>query len=166
MWIDTAAGLDIGISMADPLASPSILNPKKFEIFVYPYIKELVDYTAAKTGSKVGLHMCGTTYPIWDSLSKLDLASLSLDNVVELERAKETFEDKFCIMGNVDPVWMIAKGSIAEIEDDVRRCIRTMGRCKNGFAVASGCQIPAGAPKENIEGFVDAVRKFSREGLR
>lgn len=69
-------------------------------------------------------------------------------------------------MGNVDPVRVISQGTREEIEENVRRCIRTMGRCKNGYVVASGCQIPIGTPRKNAEYFVDAVRKYSGEGLR
>ena len=166
VWIDTAAGLDVGISMADPLASPSILNPKKYARLVYPYTKELVDHVYAKTGKKPGLHMCGNTEPIWPYLKQLNVASLSLDNIIDLGRAKEVFQEAFCIMGNVDPVRVISQGTREEIEENVRRCIRTMGRCKNGYVVASGCQIPIGTPRKNAEYFVDAVRKYSGEGLR
>ena len=68
VWVDTVAGLDVGISMADPLASPSILNPKKYAKLVYPYTKEIVDYVYEKTGKKPGLHMCGNTVAIWPYL--------------------------------------------------------------------------------------------------
>ena len=166
IWIDTVAGLDVGISMADPLASPSILNPRKYAKLVFPYTKELVDYVFEKTGKKPGLHMCGNTVGIWPYLKQLNVASLSLDNVIDLKKAKEEFEDSFCIMGNVNPVVIISQGTKEEIEMDVRRCIHTMGRCKNGFAIASGCQIPIGTPRENVEYFIEAVRKYSDEGLR
>lgn len=164
-WIDEVSGLDIGISMADPLASPSILNPKKYESLVYPYTKELVEYVLNKTGKKPGLHMCGNTSAIWPFLKKLNIASLSLDNVIDFAKAKEEFENMFCIMGNVNPVDVISRGTKEMIEADVQRCIRTAGKSKKGFAVASGCQIPIVTPKENVKYFIDAVRKYSCEGL-
>ena len=166
VWVDTVAGLDVGISMADPLASPSILNPKKYAKLVYPYTKELVDYVYEKTGKKPGLHMCGNTVAIWPYLKQLSVASLSLDNIIDFGKAKEEFQDVFCIMGNVDPVGVISQGTKEEIEADVRRCIHTMGKCKKGYAVASGCQIPIGTPREKVEYFVEAVRKYSCEGLQ
>ena len=63
-WIDLVAPLGVGISMADPLASPSVLNPKLFGEYVFPYFVQIVDHAWKKTGQKPSLHMCGLTYKI------------------------------------------------------------------------------------------------------
>lgn len=160
-WVDAVAGLDVGISMADPLASPSLLNPKLYGEFVFPYTKELIDYVYSKLGTKVAMHMCGNTYPIWEELKKYNLASLSFDNVIDMQKAKMEFQDLYCILGNVDPVWVISKGEKNEIEESVKGCINTMRGARKGYSVASGCQIPIGTSKRNVEFFVDAVRKYS-----
>ena len=63
------------------------IGPKVYEKFVYPYTKELTDYIYEKTGKKASLHMCGETYSIWKYIKQYQLNEISLDNVVDLERA-------------------------------------------------------------------------------
>ena len=79
----------IAIAMADPVANPALIGPRMYEKFIYPYTKELTDYALKKTGRKVSLHMCGSTYSIWKYLRQYELNELSLDNIIDLERAVE-----------------------------------------------------------------------------
>ena len=54
--IEMAAEYGMGIAMADPVANPALIGPKMYEEFVFPYTKQLTDYTVKKTGKKVSLH--------------------------------------------------------------------------------------------------------------
>ena len=83
--IDVAAEYGMGIAMADPVANPALIGPRMYEKFIYPYTKELTDYALKKTGRKVSLHMCGSTYSIWKYLRQYELNELSLDNIIDLE---------------------------------------------------------------------------------
>lgn len=157
-WIDLVAPLGVGISMADPLASPSVLNPKLFGEYVFPYFVQIVDHAWKKTGQKPSLHMCGLTYKIWPYLKQLHISGLSLDNVIDLARAREGLGDTLCLMGNVDPVKVIQAGPPERIRQAVAECVAKAGANPKGFVVASGCQIPVGTPMEHVEAMVDAVR--------
>ena len=105
--IDLAAQYGMGIAMADPVANPALIGPKMYERFVYPFTKELTDYAYEKTGKKVSLHMCGQTEQIWDYFKKYELNEVSLDNIVDLEKAAQELGPYIPIAGNVDPVEII-----------------------------------------------------------
>lgn len=67
--------------------------------------------------------MCGKTYSIWKYLCKYDLNELSLDNIIDLERAVKELGDYVPVAGNVDPVEIIMNGTKEEIEASVFQCI-------------------------------------------
>ena len=157
--IDEAAKYGTGIAMADPVANPALIGPKMYETFVYPYTKELTDYVLEKTGQKVSLHMCGKTYSIWKYLRTYELNELSLDNVIDMDRAASELGDYIPIAGNVDPVDVVLNGTKEEIENAVHSCIDSGIRSKKGYVLATGCDIPDTTMPGQIDCFMEAARK-------
>lgn len=157
--IDAAAKYGLGIAMADPVANPSLIGPKMYEKFVFPYTLELTKYAKSKTGFSVSLHMCGSTYAIWKYLRQYDLHELSLDNIVDLNRAVEELGDDIPLAGNVDPVSVVMNGTEQEIRDAVSACMETGMRAKKGFTLATGCDIPEITELSKVDIFMDAVCK-------
>ena len=132
-----------------------------YEKFVFPYTKELTDYALKKTGKKVSLHMCGSTYSIWKYLSRYELNELSLDNIVDLKRAVEELGSLIPIAGNVDPVQVVMNGTKEEIFQAVEFCINTGKQAEKGYHLATGCDIPERTKPEQIDYFMEAARKSS-----
>lgn len=159
--IDMAAKYGLGIAMADPVANPALIGPRMYEKFVFPYTKELTDYALKKTGKKVSLHMCGSTYSIWKYLSRYELNELSLDNIVDLKRAVEELGSLIPIAGNVDPVQVVMNGTKEEIFQAVEFCINTGKQAEKGYHLATGCDIPERTKPEQIDYFMEAARKSS-----
>lgn len=159
--IDMAAEYGMGIAMADPVANPALIGPKMYEEFVFPYTKRLTDYTWKKTGKKVSLHMCGNTYSIWKYLVQYELNELSLDNIIDLNRAVEELGDQIPIAGNVDPVQIVMNGTPEEILQGVNACIDTGRHAAKGYHLATGCDIPERTNPVQVDRFMDAARTYS-----
>lgn len=158
--IDEIAKYDhVGIAMADPVANPMLIGPKMYEEFVFPYTKEITEYAYEKTGQKVSLHMCGKTNAIWKYFVQYPLNEISLDNIVDLEKAAEELGEHVPIAGNVDPVGSILKGTKEEIFIDVKNCMDKGSKAEKGFHLTTGCDIPEKASAEKIEWFMEAARK-------
>lgn len=160
--IDLAASYGFGIAMAEPVANPGLLGPRMYESFVFPYTKELTDYTAEKTGKKVSLHMCGKTDSIWKYLSQYQLNEVSLDNIVDLAAAAQQLGSCVPIAGNVDPVGVILHGTKEEIRQSVLDCVRLGIHAEKGYTLATGCDVPEMAAPEHIDFFMDAAREISK----
>lgn len=158
--IDAAASCGVGIAMADPVANPALIGPNMYESFVYPYTKELTDYALEKTGYRVSLHMCGKTYSIWKYLCQYQLNELSLDNLIDMEKAVEELGQHIPVAGNVDPVDVIMNGTREEITEAVHSCIKTGLKSQKGYHLATGCDVPDAAPPEHIDYFMDAARNY------
>ena len=160
--IDRLAEYGVGIAMADPVANPGLIGPNFYEKFVYSYTKELTDYAYKKTGKKVSLHMCGETYSIWKYLSQYELNEISLDNIVDLERAAAELGEHVPIAGNVDPVAIILNGTKEDIFAGVKSCIEKGRKSKKGYHLTSGCDIPDGTAIEKVDWFMEAARLYGK----
>lgn len=158
--IDAFAPYGVRISLGDPVSSGSLLSPRLFEEFSYPALKEVSDYAYEKTGKKATLHICGKTESNWEAIKQLNLASYSLDNQSNLGEALEFFGDKMAVVGNIPPVDVMHQGTEEEIHESVKENIRVGQTSEHSHIVAFGCDIPAQAPLENLDYYMDAVRKY------
>lgn len=160
--VDELAKFGVGIAMADPVANPALIGPKFYEKFVFPYTKELTDYVYEKTQKKVSLHMCGDTCSIWKYLSQYRVNEISLDNIVDLERAARELGEHVTIAGNVDPVEIVMKGTKEDIYAGVRKCIEKGCIARCGYHLTTGCDIPDDTPIEHMDWFMEAARKYGQ----
>ena len=161
--VDKLSEYGVGIAMADPVANPALIGPRFYEKFVFPYTKELTDYIYEKTQKKVSLHMCGETYSIWKYLSQYHVNEISLDNIVDLERAANELGEYVPIAGNVDPVEIVMKGTKKQIFEGVRSCIEKGKTAKKGYHLTTGCDIPDGTAIEKMDWFMEAARRYGHD---
>jgi uroporphyrinogen decarboxylase len=162
LYIDAVLDLECQVSIADPVASGSLIGAKTFREFVKPYLKQYADRVIERTGVGPMLHICGNTTRIWRDMVETGASTLSLDNVIDMGKAKAMVGEEVCLMGNVDPVNVIAKGTRKQIFAAVQDCLIKTADSPKGFILASGCQIPIGTPLENIHAFADAARTLGR----
>jgi len=158
------AKLDAGaqiIAVADPTASSSVISPKTFEEFSYPYLSIILS-SIRKHGGTPSLHICGNTVPILERMSETGAEILELDSVVDLATAKRTVGRKVCLQGNIDTTRMLM-GSPSEVFMQARKCIDATGE-GGGFILSSGCEIPLDAPHENVKSMVEAARRYGGYG--
>lgn len=159
--VDTFNKLDVGFSMADPIASGTMLSQRMYKEFAYPYTSEISSYIKEKSKRGPSYHVCGNTEKIRKYVKELDISLFSVDNEMDIEETCEFFSDSKAIAGNVDPVAVVCNGSREDIEREVKRCILAGRKCKKGFVLTPGCNIPLATTDENIDAFLDAGRKYS-----
>jgi len=157
------AVMDMGIvpSMPDPVASGTLISTKTFREFALPYLDICVEHIRNRMGRGPALHICGTTRKHWPEIKKLNLSALSLDNIDDIGEACEVLGDKFCIIGNVDPVNVMLNGTRESIHREVKKCIEKAYDNPKGFVLATGCDIPMNASPKNVEYFMEAARLYS-----
>jgi uroporphyrinogen decarboxylase len=148
------------IGFADPVTSENVLGMKHFQIFSKPYIKRLIDGIIEITGQKPSLHICGHTKNIWGDLMEIGVNNFSLDNCESLEEAKKIMGEKVFLLGNVDPVDVMRRGSIDMVIDAVKKSLLQGSDNPAGYMLMTGCQVPIGTPKENIDAYIYAVKKY------
>lgn len=159
---DQYGSLGVSFSLADPVASGTLLHPKQYREFCLPYTKDIVNHIHTKHKKSVGYHICGNTKNILLDMVATGVNTISLDNLVDLEFAKKTIGDKIPLLGNTDPVGILMFGTKEEIDNDVKTCFRKAFNSPKGYILASGCEIPPDTPLENIDHFMAAGRKYSK----
>ena len=146
----------------DPVSSLNLMSKKQFDELSYPSLNEYTKKIYEMTGYKPGLHICGTTKGLWESFDKLEISFFSADNAEDLKEVKEAIGDKVMVVGNIPPLEAMRFGTINDIIDSVKNCIKKAGDSPKGYMVDTGCGLPIGVPKENLYAYIYAIRKYGR----
>jgi uroporphyrinogen decarboxylase len=144
------------ITIGDPTASGDLISRKQFERYALPHLKKFNDW-ARSHGVHTLLHVCGDTSDRLDLYPQTGATCISLDHKTDISLAREVLHGKMCFAGNVDPVNVLFRGTVKDVEEHCRRIIEHAGM-DGGFILMPGCDIPPTVPLENIQQFVAAGR--------
>lgn len=136
------AGADL-IGVGD--AAASLVGPKVYEEFVWPYEKRLVDGLHA-LGTKVRLHICGNTRKILEGMGRLGCEIVDLD-LAPISEGREKMGPQQILLGNIHPVKVLRDGTPASITQAIAECHKQAG---SPFIIGAGCEVPRGTPRENM----------------
>jgi uroporphyrinogen decarboxylase len=100
-----------GALIGDPVASGDLISPDTFRTFAAPYLKELVGRIKAK-GKYAMIHICGDTTRILKDIAEIGPNCFSIDQKVDLKKAKEILGGKVCVAGNVSPSGAFLSGTL------------------------------------------------------
>ena len=155
------AFMDIGLSptVSEPMSSTTIVGPKHFKEFSFPYLKRLISHIHGR-GKGVTLHICGKTDRIWDLMAEAGADCLSIDNVASLRACKEKVGHTARIMGNVDPSGVMYGGTPSDVRQAVIDCVRQAYDNGKGYIICSGCSLPIETPLQNIQAMMDTAREI------
>lgn len=137
------AGADI-IGMGD--AAASLIGPRFYNEFVWPYEKKMVD-AIHEMGGKVRLHICGNTNKILEGMGKLGCDIVDLDFLVPMEAGRKAMGPEQVLLGNIDPVKVLRNGTPALVTEKLAECHRASG---SRYIVSAGCEVPRGTPDANM----------------
>ena len=155
------AFIKIGLTptISEPLSSTTIVSPKHFKQYSFPYLKRLIDHIHSR-GKAVTLHICGKTDKIWEDMADAGANCLSIDNVASLYDCKKRVGDRARIMGNVDPSGVMYAGTPDEVRSATLECVRQAYDNPKGYIICSGCSLPIDTPFENIQAMMDTAREI------
>jgi len=150
------------VVIADPQAGMSVISPKIYREFVFPYHKEIFGYLKENisTGTYVGLHICGYLDPIMEDLLSLGIDYIELDAPSSLKRMVEVSQKKLVIRGNVGAE-IFLEGTKEQIEQAVKDCIDAAAE-GSAYILSTGCQIPLDTPIQSARYYAEAVANYGR----
>ena len=146
-----AAGAHL-VVLLDPTAA--LLSPELYEQFAGPYVRRVIESVSIP----VVLHVCGQTTRLIPSFVKDPVAGLSLDSEVDLPAIAPGVPEQVILMGNIAPVDTMLNGTPDAIRAEVRALMEAMS-ARDSFVPSTGCDVPPGTPRENLEAFPAAVRE-------
>ena len=151
--------LKIGPNYSEAPASCSLVSPKMYRTFIFPYQKEIVDHFKEKKVG-VGIHICGYTDPILEDMVKTGASNISIDAPTDLAKAVEATRGKAVLIGNVDTN-LFFSGSKEEMAQAIKNCLDAAPK-DSGYILASGCEVPGVAPPEKVDWFMELVNELGR----
>jgi MtaA/CmuA family methyltransferase len=145
------AGIDL-IGVGD--AAASLVGPKIYHEFVWPYEKKLIDGLHA-LGLRARLHICGNTAFALEAIGRLGCEIVDIDSLVPLTEARAKTGPKQLLLGNLNPVAVLRGGTPEGVHAALTECHRAAGP---RYIVGAGCEIPRDTPLENVRVFAEYAR--------
>ncbi len=137
------AGADF-ITIHDMGGSPGFIGPARYEQFVFPVEKMLIENLPKPRV----LSVCGNVGKSLGSLNQVGAEAISVDQTVNLVEARSALTGVL-LFGNLDPVATLWRGDEAEVRESVRRAKEA-----SVDAVWPGCDLVIETPLQNVKTFV------------
>jgi MtaA/CmuA family methyltransferase len=139
------AGADF-ITVHDMGGSPGFIGPAKYESFVYPAEKHLIE----QLSEPCVLSVCGNTNQSIPLLAQTGADAVAVDQLNHLAESRKHLTNAL-LFGNIDPVETLWHGDEAEITEAVRRA-----RAAGVDVVWPGCDLVPQTPIANLKTFLQA----------
>ena len=141
------AGADF-ITIHDMGGSPAFIGPAKYEQFVLPAEKLLIEKLS---GPRV-LSICGNVTSSLHLLAQSGADAISIDQTVDLAAARLALKDTL-LFGNIDPVSALWQGDKVHITEAVH------GAKEAGVdAIWPGCDLVIQTPIQNLQTMIDSAQ--------
>jgi len=140
-----------------------MLSPEHFAKHVMPVLKALGD-EAKSRGAYTMKHTDGNIMPIIDMMLDTGIQGLHpIDPLagMDLGVVKEKYGHRVCLMGNVDCAYVLTWGTVEDVREEVKRCIRQAAR-GGGFICMSSNTIHSAVKPENYVEMVKAIHEYGQ----
>jgi [methyl-Co(III) methanol-specific corrinoid protein]:coenzyme M methyltransferase len=144
-----SAGADF-VTVHEMGGSPGFIGPPSFKRLILPRLQRLL---ATIPGPSV-LSVCGNTNRAMPLLAEAGANAISVDQLNDLARSRQTLGPKAILFGNLDPVETLANGDEAAVRDAVRKAIEA-----GADAVWPGCDLWPLVPVTNLRAMVDEAQQ-------
>lgn len=140
------------------------LGKRCYDDYILPFEKKYIDIVQAN-GTPAMYHNCGQIMNLIESYKELGAKIIEpfspppLGDAV-LAKAKKIVNGDYVMVGGVDQVNVIQKGSIDQIKKITEKTIKT-GKVGGKFILQSADFLEYGTPLENIEAYVETAMQFA-----
>lgn len=164
--ITCRANIDAVYGVGGSYVTLSIISPDLYKRYVVPELAEITRICHEE--GKPVIHMInGRSDAVLemaadtgiDAISPLERASCGGD--VDIGEAKKRIGDRVCLFGNVDPISTLWKGSVGDIEREIKEIIDVAGQ-ESGLVITTSDQVAIDTPEENLHAYVKAVHQYGQ----
>ncbi len=148
------------VQAGDSMASLDMISPATYRKWAWPAERRFfatLNPLAERRGAVTLLHICGNMTSVLEAMADTGAHIMELDHKVSLKAASERVGSRVCLMGNLDPVELLWRGTPAAVAHAAQQAIEDAGR-HGGFILGSGCEVPVAAPEENLSAMVETAR--------
>jgi uroporphyrinogen decarboxylase len=151
---------DAGADLLSGGDSPAgLIGPRLYREVALPFERRLIAGLKSATGKPVSLHICGDARQILGDMAASGADVLEIDQKVDLAQACRIVGPNIALWGNLDPVGVLSRGSVAEVERAAREAVETAAAAGHRrFVLSSGCTLAMETPGGNLEAMLRVGR--------
>lgn len=139
------------ICVNEPTASPELIDPLQFKSLIKPNLKDLADTIDTQ---KV-LHICGSTQPIINDMVSIGFDGISIEEAVDIPKAKQNINDNCVIIGNISTSKTLLSGTPSKVNQEVKKILN-----EDIDIIAPSCGLAPNTPLANIKALVDSRNEY------
>jgi len=162
LTIKKYGGSRCSVMCAVPAESNQLISPKLFELLCKPYIREIMDYYLSEGVKNTMVHLCGdhtANLHHWADIPLPRRTVFSIGSDMDLEKTSAFLGNDFVLGGNL-ATSILATGSVHQVTEEVKRCLRSGMKHPGGFMLMPACEIPPDTPLEAIDAIAEALFDF------
>jgi uroporphyrinogen decarboxylase len=141
-----------GILVLDDLVG--FLSPKDYLAIAHPRLKEVFE---AFPGALKLFHNDTDNPACYPYLRDLGIHLFNGTHLRPLDRVRALVGPEVCLLGNVPPLDVLARGTPQEVKASARECLRQHASPR-GLILSAGGGLSPGTPAQNIHALVEAAR--------
>lgn len=138
------------------------MSPQMFRRFVKPALARQASAFASKRAYPI-LHSDGNILSLLPDIIDAGVRAYQGIDVMagmDLKRVKQSFGDRLCLIGNVDPR-VIEFGTKADVDTEVQRCMRDAA-AGGGFILSTSANVSANSNTDNFVHMLQYAKRIGR----
>jgi hypothetical protein len=138
--------------ISESYISPDLVNPEIYRKFMKSvhaqYFKEIKNY-----GLVPICMFWGDVLPLLDDYAQTNVMAIMFEESkkgfnLDIQKIREKINNRVCVFGNLDSIYLLREGSIREIKDEVIRQAEGAG---HNFIISNGSPVAPSTPEKNIK---------------
>lgn len=152
------------VFMSDDLAHSHglLVSPVVYRRYVFPWYKKIGE-VLADAGLPFIFHSDGRLWEVLDDLADCGMSGIHPfePKAMDIVEVKRRYGDRFCLFGNIDLDYTLTRGSVAEVEAQVKQKISQLAP-GGGYGLAASNSIPDYVNPENYRAMVMAAKIYGK----
>lgn len=143
-------------------ANGTMISPAQLRKYLWPWYKEMCRISKDK-GKPIVYHSDGNVSRVLDDIVETGFNGLNPlePKVMDVVQVKKQYGDRLALIGNIDLVYTLTRGTPEEVENEVRQRIRELAP-GGGYCVASANSITEYVPLANYNAMREATFKWGK----
>ncbi|MBN2295118.1 MAG: hypothetical protein JXM70_22000 [Pirellulales bacterium] len=139
------------------------LGKQTYDRYILPYEKRYIEFVQ-QCGTPAVYHNCGEIMNLVESYKELGVRVVEPFSPpplgdADLAEAKRIVDGDYVMIGNIDQVNVLQKGTIDQVRRETEKAIK-IGKPDGKFILQSADFLEYGTPMKNLEAYVDTAKQF------
>ncbi len=156
------------VFMSDDLAftEGTLVSPQVYHKYVFPWYKKIGEILDSARLPFI-FHSDGKLWEVLDDLVDCGVKAIHPiePQAMDIVEVKKRYGDKLCIFGNIDLEYTLTRGTVEDVERQVKKRIKELAP-GGGYGLAASNSIPDYVKPENYRAMVAAGKRYGKYPIR